>query len=263
MTMFALEKQPAKLVAFTPGKNFHGEDKVAAGSLRLEVVCANDALDSFYPGLKSMLFRKRSSDEPAPATGDLFPGELAARRMPHLQPLKWDEDFPGYELAVSAGLEASDAVCVIDAKLSKFVFEPLDGGSCRISFSAAAEMEAPEDSGQLCWWIQDQVELTLTPPAADKRADTKTKDLFDEPSADASDAPARRNVLVSAIDVKQSQSTHLFSAKCSLSDGEVETVGEWAYRPTIDEIAGRLFEELDASVEFTPAARADYEAVPA
>jgi hypothetical protein len=255
MSMFALEKQPAKLVTFTPGKNFHGSDeKVAAGSIRLEVVCANDALDSFYPGLKAMLFRKRSSDEPAPTNGDLFPGELTARRMPHLQPIKWDEEFPGYELEISAGLEASEAVCITEAKLSKFVIEPMDGGSCRIGFSAAAEMDSPEDSGQLCWWIQDQVELTLTPPAADKRADTKTKDMF-EPAADA---PARKNVLVNAIEVDQNHSTHLFSAKCALSDGDAVKVGEWAYRPSLDEIAMKISDELDASVEFTTAVRTDY-----
>lgn len=56
--MFALEAAPASLKALTAYTESHGDEKVSACALKLEVVRPNTALDAFDRGLREALYRK-------------------------------------------------------------------------------------------------------------------------------------------------------------------------------------------------------------
>lgn len=169
--MFNLENHQAKIASFNPRAEKHGEENVSAGDLKFEVTCGNSALDHFDKALKKMLYRKPGAGEQADLPLNDHDG-LTQRKLPHLAPLKWDEDFPGYELSITTGLALDEALKLSDVELSGFVFEALDGGSVLITFRASFHPDG-RTSGKLCQLIQETVEITLTPPDADEPAQQK------------------------------------------------------------------------------------------
>lgn len=158
--MFQLTNHPCKIDNYVPRAEKHGDENVPAGTLKLSTRVHSKVLDTFDPSYRAFLFRK------AEAGGDqqpLLPGDdLVALAKPMLKPLQLDEDFPGYRLQVSAGLDCSDPL-TLDAELSGFVFEAHSGGSVTLKFSAAVHPDA-DAAGVLCNAIQKTVDVTLTPP---------------------------------------------------------------------------------------------------
>jgi len=92
---------------------------------------------------------------------------LTARKLPHLAPLKWDEDFPGYDMHIVTGLALDEVLKLHDVELSGFVFEALDGGSVAITFRASFHPDG-RTSGKLCQLVQETIEISLIPPDADE-----------------------------------------------------------------------------------------------
>ncbi len=163
--MFALTNQQTSINSFTPRMEKHGPDNVLAGTLKCETTMHNSVLDLFDKGFKKLLYRK-----PAPGEQTELPLEnsdgLTARKLPQLKPLSWDEDFPGYTLAIVTGLALDEVIELDDVEVSGFIFEALDGGSCKVKFTANFTQDG-RTSGKLCQLIQDTVELSLTPPSRD------------------------------------------------------------------------------------------------
>jgi len=166
--MFSLYEQQTKITSFTPRMEKHGDENVLAGTLKLETTKHSSVLDLFDKSFRKMLYRKPAPGEQA----DLPLGNddgLTARKLPHLAPLKWDEDFPGYKIEIQSGLALDEVIKLSDVEISGFVFEALDGGSCRVKFTANFKQDG-RTSGKLCQLIQDDVELTLIPPSRDEAA---------------------------------------------------------------------------------------------
>jgi hypothetical protein len=168
--MFALTDQQVFIRNFSARKEIHGDITKLAGTLTCEVTCNNAVLDEFDPGLRALLYRK-------PDAGEHVQGELpieqtdglTARRLPHVKPQVWEEDFPGYTASFPSGIKVKDEISLAKLKLSKLVFEALDGGSVRITFSLA--IPAPMEwmtAGKLDFLIQEMVQMTLTPPGDSK-----------------------------------------------------------------------------------------------
>ena len=164
--MFSLTTHPVKINNYTARKELNGELRVLAGTLTCETTQHNSILDSFDPALRALLYRKPDADETV--QGELaieVTDGLTARRLPHVKPQVWDEDWPGYSASFSSGIKLKDEITLTKLKLSKLVFEALDGGSVRISFTLS--IPAPLEwmvSGKLDRLIQETVEMTLTPP---------------------------------------------------------------------------------------------------
>lgn len=165
--MFQTENQLAKIASFNPRAEKHGDDNKLAADIKFEISAGNAALDAFSPDLRKALFRKATKGEQQ----DLIEGSdgLVAVKFPRLGALAWDEEFPGYELEIGGGLGLAEPLVLVDVTLKKFRFEPLEGGSVLITFSAVFHPDT-EEAGALCALIQDEVELTLTPPS--KQEDT-------------------------------------------------------------------------------------------
>jgi len=160
--MFSLSDQQVSINSFTPRMEKHGNENVLAGTLKCETTMHNSVLDLFDKGFKKLLYRK-----PAPGEQTELPLEagdgLTARKLPQLKPLSWDEDFPGYKIAIVSGLAIDEVIKLDDVEVSGFVFEALDGGSCKVKFTANFNQDG-RTSGKLCQLIQETVELSLVPP---------------------------------------------------------------------------------------------------
>lgn len=159
--MFALQQQPSKIDSFTPRAEFEGDETVPAGSIKVSVSGHSSLLDNFFPGLRSILFRKPALQGEQPA---LFEGdELTQIAFPKLKPIKLDEKFPGYRAEIGEGLEASKPLVLTDCTLSNFSFDTISGGAIGISFSIACHPNT-DQAGELCQLIQQEPYITLVPP---------------------------------------------------------------------------------------------------
>jgi hypothetical protein len=249
--MFQLTKRPVRITSFNPRVEKNGQENVLAGDLKIECNCEARMLDVFDQQMRPFLYRALA---PGEQPADLAPeaGEpLTALRLPALAPLVIGEKFPGYELQIDSGLGISEPLVLDKVTLSKFQIEPLEGGSVTITFNASFH---PTDvqSGHLCNLIQSDAEITLTPPARAPQnfnATVIATGMEDEDNA----------VVVTELVTVHNGGTHQFEVTATLEDGDTVKAGEWAVRPTLDEIAAGIFDELECPVEFTPAVREDYE----
>ena len=169
--MFELKDHPVQ-ISFNARKEKHGELNKLAGTLICETNLPNSVLNSFDPALRALLYRK-------PDAGEVSQGELpmeasdglTARRLPHVKPQVWEEDFPGYSASFESKIKTKDPIKLDKLTLSKLVFEALDGGSLRMRFTLT--IPAPIEwmvSGKLDYLIQETVEMTLKPPGEEEPA---------------------------------------------------------------------------------------------
>jgi len=165
--MFSLDKQRVKISSFNPRAEKHGEDNKLAADIKFEVSLPNAVLDEFSKELRKALYRKAAKGEQQDLIEDTE--GLVALKFPRLGAQKWDEEFNGYEIQIDGGLGLADPLILVDVTLRKFSFDPIEGGSVAVTFSAICHPE-PEEAGALCALIQEEVDLTLTPPSAQAAA---------------------------------------------------------------------------------------------
>lgn len=163
--MFQIDKAVAKIANFNPRCERHGDDTVPAGDIKITLRVHSAALDAFDPALRKFLFRKPNLEgEQVP----LIEGDtLTALARPNLKPLQLTDEFGGYKLTISQGLEASDGLHFDDVTIKGFKFTAINGGAVEIDFSAA--VHESDQFGDLCNLIQNVVDVTLTPPEASKK----------------------------------------------------------------------------------------------
>lgn len=160
--MFGLQNHKSKLENANPRAELHGDEHKLAVDLKLSTDVSNGMLAVFDPALKSALYWKGDGSQ-----GELLddPGHLPALRFPEMGPIRWSKDLAGYTLTVHVGVSGSSNIVLADCAVDKFVFEPKEGGSVGISFRIQAHPD-PVTLGRLCELIQQDIELTLTPPEA-------------------------------------------------------------------------------------------------
>lgn len=161
--MFQLTDHEAKIANFNPRAEKNGDKNNLAADIKFEIAGHSSLLDAFDQQLRSLLYRRpeREGEQMALQEGD----QLTALRRPELGTLSWDEEFPGYMVRIANGLAAGKPL-ELEAELSKFRFEPIQGGSVKVTFSAAVHPNE-KAAGRLCDLIQSTVKLTLVPPSAE------------------------------------------------------------------------------------------------
>lgn len=177
--MFNLKEHEAKVRNYNAFAEFAGEERVLAGALSLEITAHSAVLDNFDSKLRPLLFRKPEHENEQVRTDD----DLTEVRRPQLGDLKWEEEFPGYELEIHS--EYVDPLIFKEVKLAAFKLCPQQGGIVKIIFRAVVH-PTPEESGQLDDLIQDVVDISLTPP----KAVAREPDLVDQAQQSTADAAA-------------------------------------------------------------------------
>jgi hypothetical protein len=81
-----------------------------------------------------------------------------------LGPIKWDWEGSGYTLTVAYGLGGPSDIKLADCKVDGFKFEAQNGGTVNVMFRVIVHPEQP-DVGKLCEMIQQNIDISLTPPA--------------------------------------------------------------------------------------------------
>lgn len=164
--MITLHNVAVILSSFNARAENHGEEKKPAADLKITAILPNDVLSEFHPTLKSFLYHKDANAQP----GDLVdqshadePGWLPNRRFPKLSPLKWDDETVGASVSIAYGATGR-TIELSGCNVNGWTLEPMEGGSVSVAFRIQAHPDEKQ-SGKLCMMVQQEVELTLTPPA--------------------------------------------------------------------------------------------------
>jgi hypothetical protein len=171
--MLELTKHQVKLSSVNPRAEIHGEERKPACDLKFEVTCANDVLIHFHPELRTTLFKK---DEQPDLIDQAQPEALTALRFPKMGTVKWDWEGTGYTLTIDYGIGGKSDIKLGDCQVDQIRIDPMNGGSVKLGFRAICHPESKQ-FGQLCELIQQDVEITLTPPEP-----TSVQELFGEDS---------------------------------------------------------------------------------
>jgi len=122
------EKTWAKITKVTPRKEFAGDDRRQAISLRIQIQCNADKLGELHPNLQDMLFWRPPQLE-AQQQLDGIPETKPNLRAPLVkQPLHLELEFSGYTLNIEHG--ADDDLELYQCELGKFDVEGIEGGAC-------------------------------------------------------------------------------------------------------------------------------------
>jgi len=176
--MFDLDHQAAKLASVTAISEFKGDTREPACSMKFEITTNNLVLAHFDPQLRHALYSKADAGDQG--NTDMFPdadvGDLTSLKFKRLgYPLKWETEFAGYDLTFHIGLDDEKSNIVLsEIKLSDFAFTPKDGGTVVTTFRAYAK-PSTLDQGRIDQMLQQEVEISLTPPAA------KQAELVEQP----------------------------------------------------------------------------------
>lgn len=166
---FTLNKQKCKLLSFNPRAEVHGQDCVPAADLKIEVSLPNDDLAEFHPALKALLYHYDSQ-----IAGDLVDAakkDEDANYAPHLRmgklglPLKWEDEMIGAGVTVHYGTGGKSDIVLDTANVNGFSIDPQQGGTVIVTFRVQGHPDEKQ-SGKLCQMVQQDIELTLTPPDA-------------------------------------------------------------------------------------------------
>lgn len=234
--MFELQDKTVKIANVNLRAEKHGDENELACDIKIEAHCPASVLDSFDPAIAPFLFR-------APKTGEqqslpMEEGEQRTeRRCPRLGSLKWDEEFPGYRITIAGGMGLKKPI-ELEADLTKFQFEPLDGGSVKITFNASVHPDG-KTTGQLAEQIQEEVELTLKAPEPAE---------WTKPNGDLAEG-AKPGVLVTGVDFKRNKSTKNVKTVATLSDGRRIECDEVPYDPAPEHVLDLLkFVGVEAAI---------------
>lgn len=179
--MFSLDKHDASITNVNFRKEKHGDAKVAAVDIALELKASNLLLDTIDPKLRKAFFAKpgKGEQQALPIDGN----NLTALALPFLGEQKLSQEFEAYEVELASLLDHIDPVFFVDAKVKKLAFQPIEGGSIELTLTVAVRIEEEDDAPLLSAWRRGEIRLSLTPPAAQAQQDDLGADAEGMPAA--------------------------------------------------------------------------------
>ncbi len=170
--MFSLEKQKATFTSWNARTELHGEERVPAADIKIDVATSNDILTEFDPALKSALYR-----EPHPGEEDLIDRaderpQQTRLRFPNMKnPIKWDTKLVGATVTIHRGLgDSKSNIVLAECTVDGFVFDPQDGGTVITSIRIQCKPNEKQ-AGQLYELNGNEIEISIVPPEAGSLAD--------------------------------------------------------------------------------------------
>lgn len=113
----------------------HGDEDVTAVDIKLVYRASNDVLACFSPTLKSSLYYL---DESVQGQVISEAGYLPNVKNPKIEPLKWKDKYEHMIFRIHNGVRPADDMIFVDAKASKFVIHPMEGGTVTVEFMVQA-----------------------------------------------------------------------------------------------------------------------------
>ncbi|ACT50908.1 hypothetical protein [Methylovorus glucosotrophus] len=163
---FSLMNSKAKLANVNPRAELHGEDKLLAVDLTVEVTGTNNVLSEFHPSLKSAFYKKDDA-----AQGELIDDDnhLPQLKFPEIEGFKWQHELDNYKVVVHYGIGGPSDITMQECKVDSFKFTTKEGGTVVTKFRIQCH-PTPEETGKLCGLIQQDINLSLVhvAPAANE-----------------------------------------------------------------------------------------------
>lgn len=158
---FQLEDQPAKVTNYNARAERHGREEVPAADVKFETLVHSSLLDVFDKSFRPFLFR---ANDTAGDQAPLIDGDkLTGLDKPHLKPLESSEEYPGYRMEISSGLDLGEPLVIDEVKLGHWKFEPRKGGAVMLTFTASFKPDRVS-GGVLSTSVKKAIHLTLRPP---------------------------------------------------------------------------------------------------
>lgn len=174
MEMLEYENISAKLTSVTPLSEKHGNKRVPAQSLIIEVVLSNRRLDVFDTGLRHAFYRVPDGTEVKPSLGidpDDMEG-LTEKRFPWIkQDIEVERELSGYVLIIDFGLGDDKSNIELDAKkICDFKIGIRDHGLFALRHRFVVHPTTIE-KGRIEEMLQQEIKVTLRAPKADGQGD--------------------------------------------------------------------------------------------
>lgn len=167
--MFQLDKHDADISNLNLRKENHGDEKVAAADIRIDMQASSLLLDSIDPKLRKAFFAKpgKGEQQALPIDGN----NLTALALPMLGEQKLSHGYEGYEVTLHSLLDHIEPLFFADAKVKKLAFLPIEGGSVNLSYTVSVRLDEDDDAPLLSAWRRGEVRVSLTPPSKSEEQD--------------------------------------------------------------------------------------------
>lgn len=175
----------AHVASVTNRTETHGDEKVPAVSIGLELTCANTILDQIDPAIRRALFKAVEGQEELPGVEQSTP-VLGCHSF---DTVKLITSLEGWTLQVDNGIDDTRPMAFGGCKVDKFSVEPKQGGSIVLRFRCGSSDVDAERLGNLGMHNGQSIWITLTAPEKKPDAIDGTAAAFeaDHPGASAED----------------------------------------------------------------------------
>lgn len=178
-----IEYTEAHVASVTNRQESHGDDKVPAVSIGLQLTCANTLLDQIDPTLRQALYKAVDDQEHLPGVEPSTP----VLRCNSIDRVTLPTAHEGWTLIVDDGIDDTAPMTFGGVKVDKFSVEPQQGGSIVLRFRCGTSDIDAERLGKLGMHNGQSIWITLTPPAPKPDAIDGTQAAFDADHPDATD----------------------------------------------------------------------------
>lgn len=162
--MFQLsEFTEAHVASVTNRQETHGDEKVPAVSIGLDLTCANTILDQIDQALRHSLYKAVESQEQLPGIEPATP----VLRCNSIEKVTLPTSHEGWTLSVDDGIDDTVPMVFGAVKIDKFVVEPKQGGSISLRFRCGTSDIDADRLGKLGMHNGQSIWIKLTAPAKD------------------------------------------------------------------------------------------------
>ncbi len=163
--MFAVTSHEAEFLNLNTRSEKHGEEDKPAADVKMAVTGPHSLIECFGDALRDFLFRVPGVGEDKQTSLDLGGDKRIKVRYPRIKPVALTDEFPGYTVILSPGIDAGEVLTFKGAKLKGFQFRPIDGGAVEVTLTASVYPDGHQ-AGVLFEWQRKTLVLTLERPKA-------------------------------------------------------------------------------------------------
>lgn len=178
-----LEFTEAHVASVTNRTEAHGDEKVPAVSIGLELTAANTILDQIDPKLREALYKAVDDQEQLPGVEPATP----VLRCNCIDRAVLPTSHEGWTLQVDDGIDESVPMTFGSVKVDKFSVEPKQGGSIVLRLRCGTSDISAETLGKLAMHNGQSIWVTLTAPKPKTDAIDGTTEAFAKDHPDATD----------------------------------------------------------------------------
>lgn len=182
--MFQIETfTEAHVASVTNRTETHGDEKVPAVSIGLEITCANTILDQIDPTLRQSLYKAVEGQDELPGVEPATP----VLRCNSIDRVTLPTAHEGWTLNVDDGIDETDPMLFGGVKVDKFTVEPQQGGSIVLRFRCGTSDIDAERLGKLGMHNGQSIWITLTAPKAPEPVIDGSVEAFERDHPEAGD----------------------------------------------------------------------------